>query len=83
MISIITWIVYGLLVGGVAKAIVPGEEHLNWWQTVFLGVVGSYTGGAIMYLLGSYDAVTPAGLFMGIVGAVAALCVYNQMKSTN
>jgi len=82
MFSILVWCVYGILVGSIAKSLVPGEERFGFLQTVALGVVGSYFGGALMYVLGQYEALSPAGIFMGVVGAVVALLVYNKL-STN
>ena len=55
MFNILVWCVYGIFVGSIAKSIVPGEEKLGFFQTVALGVVGSYSGGAILYMLGQYD----------------------------
>ena len=79
MFSILIWCVYGIFVGSIAKSIVPGEENLGFVKTVLLGVAGSYCGGAIMYLLGQYNAVSPAGIFMGIVGGVISLLLYNKL----
>ncbi len=75
------WCVYGVMVGSIAKSIVPGEERFGFLQTIALGVAGSYTGGAILYLLGQYSAVSPAGILMGIVGSVIALMVYNKITA--
>ena len=79
MISILAWCVYGVIVGSVAKTIVPGEEKMGFFQTVALGVVGSYMGGAANYLLGFDDAFGPTGIFMGAAGAVIALVAYNKL----
>lgn len=73
------WCVYGLFVGSVAKSIVPGEENFGFIKTVALGVAGSYMGGAILYLLGKYDSLSPAGLFMGIAGGIVSLVLYNKL----
>lgn len=82
MLDLLIWIVYGLFVGSIAKAIVPGQENFGFIKTVALGVVGSYVGGAAMYMLGEYQSVSPAGLFMGVVGGVLALVVYNKLQAT-
>lgn len=79
MFSLLVWSVYGLFVGSIAKAIVPGEENFGFVKTVALGVAGSYMGGAILYLVGQYDSVSPAGLFMGIAGSVVSLVLYNKL----
>lgn len=79
MISLLTWLVYGLFVGSIAKAIVPGEENFGFVKTVALGVAGSYMGGAILYLIGKYDSMSPAGLFMGAAGGIISLVLYNKL----
>lgn len=79
MFNILVWCVYGLFVGSIAKSIVPGEENFGFIKTVALGVAGSYMGGAILYLLGSYDAVSPAGILMGVAGSVLTLVLYNKL----
>lgn len=81
MFSILVWCVYGLFVGSIAKSLVPGEENFNFVKTVALGVAGSYMGGAIMYMLGKYDSLSPAGIFMGVAGAVLSLVLYNKLNT--
>lgn len=79
MFNILVWCVYGLFVGSIAKSIVPGEENFGFVKTVALGVAGSYMGGAILYLLGSYQAVSPAGIMMGVAGSILTLILYNKI----
>lgn len=81
MFNLLVWCVYGIFVGSIAKSIVPGEESFGFVKTVALGVIGSYTGGAALYLLGNNDAVSPTGVVMGVVGSVLALIVYNKLNS--
>lgn len=82
MFSLLVWGVYGLFVGSIAKSLVPGDENFNFLKTIFLGIAGSYMGGAILYLLGTYDAVSPAGIAMGVVGSVLSLVLYNKLTKT-
>lgn len=79
MINIIIWFIYGIFVGSIAKSIVPGEENFGFIKTIALGVAGSYTGGAILYLIGQYETPQPSGLFMGVVGSVICLLTYNKI----
>jgi uncharacterized membrane protein YeaQ/YmgE (transglycosylase-associated protein family) len=81
MFNILVWCVYGLFVGSIAKSIVPGEENFGFVKTVALGVAGSYMGGAVLYLLGSYESVSPAGILMGVAGAVLSLVLYNKLTT--
>jgi uncharacterized membrane protein YeaQ/YmgE (transglycosylase-associated protein family) len=83
MLSLLTWLVYGLLVGSISKAIVPGEENFGFIKTVALGVAGSYAGGAILYLIGQYESLSPAGIFMGVAGGILSLVVYNKLTKNN
>jgi uncharacterized membrane protein YeaQ/YmgE (transglycosylase-associated protein family) len=80
MFNLLVWCVYGLFVGSVAKAIVPGEENFGFIKTVALGVAGSYMGGAVLYMLGKYESLSPAGLFMGVAGAILSLVLYNKLQ---
>lgn len=81
MFSILVWCAYGIFVGSIAKSIVPGEERFGFLQTIALGIAGSYVGGAILYMLGEYSALSPAGLFMGVVGSTISLVVYNKLQN--
>jgi uncharacterized membrane protein YeaQ/YmgE (transglycosylase-associated protein family) len=81
MISLMVWLVYGLFVGSIAKAIVPGDENFGFLKTVALGVSGSYMGGAILYLMGQYNSLSPAGLFMGVAGGIVTLVLYNKLTT--
>lgn len=79
MFNLLIWIVYGLLVGSIAKAIVPINLRLGFFQTVALGVAGSYMGGAILYMLGTYNSLSPSGIFMGVAGGAISLILYNKL----
>ena len=79
MFSLIIWCVYGIFVGSIAKSIVPGEENFGFFKTIALGVAGSYMGGAVLYLLGSYNTVEPSGIFMGGAGSALAIVLYNKL----
>lgn len=82
MFNILVWTVYGLFVGSIAKSLVPGEENFGFVKTIALGVAGSYMGGAILYMVGQYSSLSPAGIFMGVAGSVLSLIVYNKLTSS-
>ena len=82
MFNILVWCVYGLFVGSIAKSLVPGEENFGFVKTVALGVAGSYMGGAVLYMIGQYNSLSPAGIFMGVAGAILSLVLYNKLTST-
>lgn len=79
MISILMWCLYGIIVGSIAKAVVPGEERMGFFQTIALGVAGSYMGGAVAYLLGIENGLAPTGILMGIAGGTLTLVLYNKV----
>ena len=82
MLSLLSWIVTGLVVGLIARAIVPGRQHLNFLLTVALGVVGACVGGLISMALWPTWANEPdvnrmwPGWLMSIAGGVAVLWGY-------
>jgi uncharacterized membrane protein YeaQ/YmgE (transglycosylase-associated protein family) len=82
MFNLLIWVIYGLFVGSLAKAIVPLNLRLGFFQTIALGVAGSYMGGAILYILGTYDSLSPSGIFMGVAGGIVSLVLYNKFLNT-
>lgn len=75
------WIVYGTIVGLIAKAIYPGPDPKGFFSTVLVGAVGSFVGGFINYALGYGTALQPSGILMGVVGGVLTCFVYAKLKS--
>jgi uncharacterized membrane protein YeaQ/YmgE (transglycosylase-associated protein family) len=77
---IITMIIVGAIAGFLARLLVPGPDPMGPLTTIVLGVVGSFVGGFIGYLLFHKDAAAgalqPSGIIGSIVGAVIALLVY-------
>lgn len=50
--GIITWVIFGLIAGALAKLIMPGNQNMGWLMTAILGIVGAFVGGLIgVYLL--------------------------------
>jgi len=74
--GIIGWIVVGLIVGAIAKLIMPGRDPGGMIITIGLGIAGAVVGGAVGRALGFYDPGQPAGWIMSIVGAIILLLLY-------
>lgn len=73
--NIIGWLVFGLIVGAIAKLLMPGRDPGGWIVTILLGVAGSFVGGFLAQaLLGRSD--NTAGWIGSIVGAIVLLFVY-------
>jgi uncharacterized membrane protein YeaQ/YmgE (transglycosylase-associated protein family) len=76
--SILLWILFGLVVGIIAKLLTPGREPGGFIVTALLGMAGSLLGGFVGRLLGLYPSYqSTGGFFMSILGAVIVLAIYN------
>jgi uncharacterized membrane protein YeaQ/YmgE (transglycosylase-associated protein family) len=78
MFGVIGWIIFGLIVGAVAKLLMPGRDPGGIIVTIILGIVGSVLGGYIGRSLGMYAPDSPAGFFMSLIGAVILLAIYRM-----
>lgn len=81
MFTILSWIVYGLIVGTIAKFLHPGEdEPVGFVWTTLIGIIGSFIGGAINWILNVGGPFSPAGILMGVIGALIFCYVYSTYK---
>jgi uncharacterized membrane protein YeaQ/YmgE (transglycosylase-associated protein family) len=82
LMDIIGWCVFGLIVGAIARFLMPGRQSMGWLLTIGLGIVGSFAGGFISSLLfkSSDSLMNPAGWIMSIVGALIVLFVYGKIS---
>ncbi|HSA87821.1 MAG TPA: GlsB/YeaQ/YmgE family stress response membrane protein [Nitrospira sp.] len=78
--SIIGWILFGLVVGVVAKLLMPGRDPGGMIVTIFLGIVGALVGGFIGRLLGWYGEGDPVGFIMAVIGAILVLLAYRKIS---
>jgi len=74
------WIVFGLVVGALAKLVMPGRDPGGILVTIVLGIVGALVGGFLGRALGLYREGEPAGFFGAFIGAVLLLLVYRMMR---
>ena len=74
--DILLWIVFGLVVGIVAKFLMPGRDPGGMIITIVLGIVGAMLGGWLGRALGLYQPGEPAGFIMAVVGAIVVLALY-------
>ena len=81
--SIIGWILFGLIVGVVAKLIMPGPDPGGMIVTILLGIVGALIGGFIGRMLGWYGEGDPVGFIMAVIGAIVVLFGYRKISSTS
>lgn len=71
MISLIVWIVFGLIVGFLARFLHPGDDPTGCLPTIVIGVAGSFVGGIINWMMNAGQApYEPSGFLMSIIGGV-------------
>lgn len=81
MFGLIGTIVSGLIVGALAKFLMPGKDPGGIIITILLGIAGSLVGSWVGQVLGFYTAGEPAGFLMSIMGAVLLLFGYRMIKT--
>ena len=74
--GIVAWIVFGLIVGIVAKFLMPGRDPGGFVVTILLGIVGAIVAGFLGRAVGWYGPNDPAGFVMAVVGAMLLLIGY-------
>ena len=79
---IISLIVIGLIAGAVARLVIPGHQNISIPMTILLGIIGSFVGGFLGFLIFQRDAmegfVQPAGIIESIIGAIIVLFLYTR-----
>jgi uncharacterized membrane protein YeaQ/YmgE (transglycosylase-associated protein family) len=80
--GLIGTIVVGLIVGAIARFLMPGDQKMGWILTILLGIGGSLSAGFIGQALGWYKAGEGAGWIASVVGALVLLFVVQKMRGT-
>jgi uncharacterized membrane protein YeaQ/YmgE (transglycosylase-associated protein family) len=80
---ILSIIVVGLIAGALARLLVPGRQNISILATILLGIVGSFVGGFLGYLIFGRDSsngfLQPAGLIGSVIGAVIVLLIWTRV----
>ena len=74
--AVIGWIVFGLIVGALAKLVMPGKDPGGILITMLLGIAGAFVAGALGHSLGWYALGEGPGLLASVLGAVILLAIY-------
>lgn len=77
--GIIGTIVIGLIIGIVARFLMPGRDPMGFILTAVLGIVGAWLGSFIGVRMGMYNEGEPAGFLMSVLGAVIVLAIYRMV----
>jgi uncharacterized membrane protein YeaQ/YmgE (transglycosylase-associated protein family) len=75
----IGWIIFGLIVGIIAKLLMPGRDPGGFVITILLGIAGALVGGFVGRMLGLYGPNQSAGFLMALLGAVVLLFLYRMI----
>ncbi|MDO5614578.1 MAG: GlsB/YeaQ/YmgE family stress response membrane protein [Cruoricaptor ignavus] len=78
--GIITWIIFGLIAGALAKMIMPGNQNMGWLMTIILGIVGAFVGGFLGSLigLGNVDSFNFGSMALAVAGSLIVLWLYGK-----
>ena len=77
--GILSWILFGLVIGVIAKLLMPGRDPGGFIVTILLGIAGALLGGFVGQAMGFYREGEPAGWLMSILGAVILLALYRMV----
>lgn len=81
--TIVTWLVFGAIVGIIARFLVPGSDPMGWVGTILLGIIGSFVGGFLGQLLFAGVAAFPpptAGWVGSVIGAIVVLLLWRYTQ---
>lgn len=80
MMNLLVWMIYGLVVGLISKAIYRYKDSpTGFFSTLCIGICGSFVGGFINHLLGSGGPLQPSGMLMGVLGGVVTCFAYRKL----
>jgi len=78
--GIIGWIVFGLVVGIVAKLLMPGRDPGGFVVTILLGIGGALLGGFVGRAIGWYREGDPVGFVMAVLGSIIVIVIYRALS---
>jgi uncharacterized membrane protein YeaQ/YmgE (transglycosylase-associated protein family) len=79
MLTVLGWVVFGLIVGVVAKLLMPGKDPGGMIVTILIGIAGALVAGFLGRTLGWYEAGQAAGFITATLGAVLLLFIYRRV----
>jgi uncharacterized membrane protein YeaQ/YmgE (transglycosylase-associated protein family) len=78
MIAVLGWMFFGLIVGVIAKLVMPGRDPGGILVTILIGIVGAVLGGFLGRAIGWYQPGEAAGFFVATLGAMLLLFIYRK-----
>ena len=77
--GVLGWIVFGLIVGIVAKFLMPGRDPGGFIITILIGIAGALVGGYVGQAVGWYGEGDPVGFLMAVLGSIILLALYRML----
>lgn len=83
MMGILSWVLFGLLAGIIARCIMPGKEHMGIFMTIILGIIGALIGGVVSTALGfgKVDGFNIYSIAIATVGSIIVLFVIHKIRA--
>ncbi len=79
---IVSLIIVGLIAGALARLLIPGRQNISIPMTILVGIIGSFVGGFLGYVLFHHDAqngaIQPSGIIGSVIGAVIVLLIMGR-----
>ncbi len=79
---IITLIIIGLIAGAIARLVIPGRQNISILMTIVIGIIGSFVGGLLGYLIFHKDlsdgALQPSGIIGSVIGAIIVMFIVTR-----
>lgn len=79
LVDILLMLVVGLVVGAIARFVMPGAQPMGWIATALLGIGGAFVGGLGGQALGLYQVGQPVGWIGAVIGALILLVIYRMV----
>lgn len=81
--GILSWIIFGLIAGILAKWIMPGEDRGGFIMTIILGIIGALVGGYIstFFGMGRVDGFNLGSFVVAVIGSLVVLFIYRKLRS--
>jgi uncharacterized membrane protein YeaQ/YmgE (transglycosylase-associated protein family) len=81
--SIVWALLTGLIIGAIAKLLMPGRDPGGYLVTILLGIAGSLLATFVGRMMGLYDSGASAGWIMSVVGAIVVLLLFRLMRRSH
>ena len=79
--EILWYLLVGLVIGVLARLILPGKENMGWIMTILLGALGAFLAGSLGHWVGWYDFPSWIGFVAALVVAIILIALYDWIKS--